>query len=105
MKRRLSAILALVLVFTLCCNTASAMDTRASLTLGGYFIKMITGDTRGKVGVSYDILAAGKIADEIGIETIRIYSEDGELMVTIHGRVSNGLIWRYNQTTTPKSSM
>ena len=94
MKRRLSAILALVLVFTLCCNTASAMDTRASLTLGGYFIKMITGDTRGKVGVSYDILAAGKIADEIGIETIRIYSEDGELMVTIHGRVSNGLICR-----------
>lgn len=94
MKRILSTILMLSLMVSICCGTASATEDRASLTLGGYFVKMITGDTRGKVGIDFDIISSGPRADEIGIEKIVIYNEDDEPMVTIHGRVSNGLICR-----------
>ena len=93
MKRILSSIL-LIVVMLSCCINASATDYqpfRASPTLSSYNAGLYTGSGKGEVIVSYDV-AASRWADSIGVERIRFYTEDGDLVDTVYGSTSNGLV-------------
>jgi len=74
--------------------TASAVDVqpfRESPTLASYAVKLYAGNEKGEIIVSYDI-AASIWADSLGVECIRFYTEDGDLVDTVYGSTSNGLV-------------
>ena len=77
-----------------CCISASALSSqpfRASPTLSSYNAGLYTGSGKGKVIVSYDV-AASRGGDSIGVERIRFYTEDGDLVAYVTGTTSNGLV-------------
>lgn len=94
MKRVLTSILALAMVLSCYSGVAfaaSAGDVRASLTLRGYSAGLSAGGSRGAVSISYDVKAS-KLADTVGVTTVKIYKTDGSCVATINGSTSNGLI-------------
>ena len=94
MKRILTSVL-LIGVMLSSSTIASAVDIqpfRESPTLASYAVKLYSGSKKGEITVSYDITAS-IWADSIGVERIRFYTEDGELVSTVYGTISNGLVY------------
>lgn len=94
MKRIFSVILAVMIFVTCCGGTALAandIEPYASLTLSYYDVGLTPGDSKGVLWVDFDV-RSGKLADEIGVEEIKIYKSNGTLVTTIKGSTSNGLI-------------
>lgn len=87
-KKLISVLLALTLLVSVCCVTASA---RASLTLAAYGARLTQGNAPGQIVVTYDV-SSSKRADEVGVSAIKVYEADGTYVTTIKGMVSNGLI-------------
>ena len=95
MKRVFSIILAAVLFITCVGGTAMAaheVEPYASLTLSYYDVDLVAGDSKGVLSVGFTV-RSGKLADEIGVEKIKIYKSDGSFVTTITGTTSNGLVW------------
>ena len=93
MRRALSIIFAAAL---LCANfNVSAIATNdivpyASLTLSYHDAGAVPG-SRGKICIEYDV-RSNKLADSIGVASIRFYKSDGTYVTTIMGTQSNGLV-------------
>lgn len=90
MKRVLSSALALIMAIACCCGVASA-STHASLTLSAYSVMLYSGDSRGVISVDYEV-RANMFVDSLGVESIRIFEEDGTYVTTINGTIRSGLI-------------
>lgn len=90
-KRILSLGFVTAFVLSLCCVGASAAEVRASTTLFLYSASASSGDSTGEVKINYDVQAS-KIADQVGISTIKIYRSNGTYVTTITGTTQNGLI-------------
>lgn len=108
MKRRILSIgIVLSVMFSICCNFASAAEARASTTLFSYPISVEKGNSKGEIKITYDIKAVGR-ADEIRISSIKIYKAGGTYVTTITGSIENGLIRtstnRHNSTYTYKGT-
>ena len=88
MKRVLSSALVMIMAAACCCGIASA---RASLTLSAYSVMLYSGDSRGVISVDYEVRAS-LLADSLGVESIRIFEEDGTYVTTINGTIRSGLI-------------
>lgn len=88
MRRFSALVLSLVLAATLCCGFASA---RASAYLTSYNAKLYTGDSSGQLRLDFDVTASRAVTS-YGISKVWIYSEDGDLVKTITGSKSNGLL-------------
>ena len=83
-----------------CSVSAYAVDTepfRASPTLASYVVWLFSGSGEGEVTVSFDVTAS-LWGDSIGVERIRFYTENGDLVATVTGTTSNGLV-RNNGST------
>lgn len=93
MKRGFFTFLITVLFLTSLSTEAIATSNEifASFTLTGYSAGLSSGETDGTVNVSYDIRAS-KLADSIGVSSIKIYKSDGSYVTTILGTTDNGLI-------------
>ena len=94
MKRMLTTILLIGKIFS-CSGTVSAIEIqpyRESPTLASYAAKLYTGSGKSEIIVSYEVNAS-RWADSIGVERIRFYTEDGELVSTVYGTISNGLVY------------
>lgn len=93
MKRILTSILLVGMIFS-CSATVSAIEVqpfRASPTLSAYNAWLFAGSGKGEVIVSYDVRAS-RWGDSIGVECIQFYTEDGDLVDTVYGTTSNGLV-------------
>jgi len=93
LKRILTSVL-LIGVMLSSSTIASAVDIqpfRESPTLASYAVKLYSGSKKGEITVSYDITAS-IWADSIGVECIQFFTEDGELVDTVYGSTSNGLV-------------
>ena len=93
MKRILaSAILMGIMLSSFVVVSAAEIQTfRESPTLSSYNVWLFSGSGKGEIIVSYDV-AASRWADYIGVECIRFYTEDGDLVDTVEGTTSNGLV-------------
>ena len=91
MKRLLTTSLALLLVFTLCNETAAALETYASFTLMGYSARLSAGNSSGSLIISYDVRAS-KQADSVGVSKITLYDSNNNFITTISDSTDNGLI-------------
>lgn len=94
MKRMLSSTLLVGIIISSFIITASAMEVqplRESPTLSSYIARLYTGSGKGKIIVSYSV-SASIWADSLGVERIQFYTEDGDLVDTVYGSTSNGLI-------------
>ena len=83
-----------MLFITCCCGTALAaneIEPYASPTLSYYDVELLAGDSRGMLWVDFDV-RSGRLADEVGIEEIKIYRSNGTYVTTITGTTSNGLV-------------
>ena len=93
MKRMISVCLATALLLTCCMGSALASSEIvpfASLTLSYYDVDMVSG---GKETAYIDFsVGASKFADEVGIDSIRVYESNGDYVKTVFGSASNGLI-------------
>lgn len=90
-KRILSLGFAVVFALSLCCGVASAAGTRASITLWLYSASSAKGSSAGEIDIKYDVQAS-KMADKVGISSIKIYTSDDTYVTTITGSTGNGLI-------------
>lgn len=90
-KRFLPLFLVVMLALSLCCVTALAVESYASITLGGMTVTAASGSKQGEIKISYDVKASG-IADKVGISSIKIYKSNGAYVTTISGSTENGLI-------------
>lgn len=93
MKRILTSILLIGIIFSNAI-TAAATDAqlyRESPTLSSYVARLYAGSGKGEVIVGYDVRAS-RWGDSIGIECIHFYTDDGDLVDTVYGSTSNGLI-------------
>lgn len=93
MKRVISTSLIAVLFLTSLSTEAVATSNEifASFTLTSYSAGLSSGETDGTVDVSYDIRSS-KLADSIGVSSIKIYKSDGSYVTTVLGTTDNGLI-------------
>lgn len=93
MKRIMASVLLMGMILS-CSAVASAAEIqpfRESPTLSSYNVWLFSGSEKGEIIVSFDV-SASRWADSIGVELIRFYTEDGELVDTVYGSTSNGLI-------------
>lgn len=91
-QRFISAIITLVLVFTICSGVAwaDAPDMlRSSPTLTRYGAVITEGDRAGRIVITYDVLAS-HIADSVGVSSIEIYKSGGSYITTIYATSLNG---------------
>lgn len=94
MKRIISSILALIMMFALSCGATAVSDRptpMASPTLAEYNVALKAGTSSGELKVVYDVTAS-KLADLVGVSSIVIYKSDGSYVTTITGTTGNGLI-------------
>lgn len=94
MKRIFSVILMLCMLATFC-GSALAADTGvfASPTLSRYTAQLSKGTSKGKITVSYRVVASAPSSiTSIGVSSIKIYKADGTYVTTISGTTSNGLV-------------
>ena len=84
-------LLGVLLSSTFTASAAEAQSLRASPTLSSYLVWLFAGSEKGEVIVSFDIKAS-IWADSMGVECIQFYTEDGELVDTVYGSTSNGLV-------------
>lgn len=79
------------ILITLCSGVAFASEARASKTLTRYNAIALSGDNKGEIKISYDVMASGE-ADRVGVSSIEIYEEDDTYVTTITGTLANGLL-------------
>lgn len=92
MKTRFWALsLALLLILSLCAETASATSARASLTLSIHSAQASTGNKEGEVKFTYDVQTS-QAADQVGVSSIKVYKSNGDYVTTVYGTTGNGLI-------------
>lgn len=102
MKRIFSVILMLCMLSTFC-GSALATDAGffASPTLSRYTAQLSKGTSKGKITVSYRVVAsAPSRVTSIGVSSIKIYKSDGTYVTTISGTTSNGLVLKNTSTHT-----
>lgn len=99
MKKVISAILTLTVLFSLCAVGAYAVEARASLTITYATASAKAGSRSGEINITYNVRSS-KTADSIGVESIAIYKSGGGYVTTIDGTTSSG--GRHNGTTTYK---
>ena len=93
MKRTLVSVL-LIGIMISCSINASATNFetfRASPTLSSYNAGLYSGAGKGEAIVGFDV-AASRWGDSIGVERIRFYTEDGDLVASVTGTTANGLV-------------
>lgn len=92
MRRFLSCILAVSLLFA-CCGSALAADVEplASTTISKYSAALSPGSSSGQITISYSVSALSS-ASSIGVSSIKIYKSNGTQVTTITGTKSNGLM-------------
>lgn len=91
-QRFISAVIALVLVFTTCSGVAwaDASDMlRSSPTLTRYGAVITEGDRAGRIVITYDVLAS-HIAESVGVSSIKIYKSGGSYVTTIYATERDG---------------
>ena len=93
MKRILASILLVTMVFScsIVATTSEIQPLRESPTLSSYAVWLFSGSGKGEVTVSYDVRAS-RWGDSMGVERIRFYTEDGDLVATVTGTTANGLV-------------
>lgn len=94
MKRLISSLLAVLIVWNCCTVTASASHEimpMASTTIVLYAASMTAGAKSGQLYINYNITAK-RSASAVGASSIEIYKSDGTLLKTISGSTSNGLV-------------
>lgn len=93
MKRILASILliTMVLSYPIVATATEIQPLRESPTLSSYAVWLFSGNGKGEVTVSYDVRAS-RWGDSIGVECIRFYTEDGDLVAYVTGTTSNGLV-------------
>lgn len=112
MKRFFSAFICTLFLLTCCIGSVTAATPievmpYASETLSYYYVNLkSSGDNDAQVRFS---VGSGKMADEIGIESIQIYKSNGSYVRTIYGSTANGLIltdsdWHSDSYEIPLSS-
>lgn len=84
----------------------SEIEPHASLTLSYYAVDMVGGNGAAYIDFS---VGASKFADEIGVDSIRLYKSNGSYVRTVRGSASNGLIlvdsdWHSDRYGVPLSS-
>lgn len=91
MKRMVALTLAIFVVLSCgLCIPASA-QTDASYTICGSSATLNKGDKPGELFISYAVTANMKAAS-LGVKTIKIYTDTGDLVKTISGTTANGLV-------------
>ena len=93
MKRVVSVFISMAFLVTCCMGTAlaySEIEPYASLTLSYYAVDMVGGNGTAYIDFS---VGASKFADEVGVDSIRIYKSNGAYVRTVRGSASNGLIF------------
>lgn len=93
MKRIFASVLlmGMILSSSVVVSATEIQPFRESPTLSSYNVWLFSGSGKGEIIVSFDI-AANRWADSIGVERIRFYTEDGDLVDTVDGTTSNGLV-------------
>ena len=94
MKRVFSFVIVTALLLTCCMGTvlaASPIEPYASLTISYYDADMVSGG-KGTAYIDFSI-GSSKLADELGVDVIRIYRSNGDCVKTVYRSVSNGLIY------------
>ena len=93
LKRIFASVLFLGMIFSssVMASATEIQPFRASPTLGGYNVWLFSGSGKGEIIVSYEV-SASIWADSLGVERIRFYTEDGDLVDTVYGSTSNGLV-------------
>ena len=93
MKRIFASVLlmGMILSSSVVVSATEIQPFRESPTLSSYNVWLFSGSGKGEIIVSFDI-AANRWADYIGVERIRFYTEDGDLVDTVDGTTSNGLV-------------
>ncbi len=94
MKRIISSILALTMMFALSCGATAVSggaSPMASPTLAEYIAIMTAGTSSRELKIAYDVTAS-RLADLVGVSSIVIYKSDGSYVTTITGTTGNGLI-------------
>ncbi len=99
MKKLISAILVLTVMFSLCTIGAHAVEARASLTITTATASAKAGSRTGEINITYNVRSS-KSADSIGVESIAIYKSGGGYVTTIDGTTANGR--QHTNTTTYK---
>lgn len=98
MKRTIALTLTMVMALIFCLGaftTASAADSRASVTISSYSASMKAGASKGELRISYNI-TANAFASELGVSSIDIYKSNGTYVTTITGTTRNGLVTSSN---------
>ena len=91
MKRFLTCFFSFLLTAALFCGFANAADTRASYYLSSYDAFLYTGDSSGELILDFSV-AVTRACTSYGISKVRLYTEDGDLVKTITGTKTNGLL-------------
>ena len=94
MKKVLSGLLISLILTMFYCGVVLAADTcsvQSSLTLTDYISELTSGNDTNKIRINYEVYSNG-IASSIGVESIKIYKDNGSYVTTIWGNTSNGLI-------------
>lgn len=100
MKKLISAILVLTVMFSLCTIGAHAAEARASLTITTATASAKAGSRTGEINITYNVRSS-KSADSIGVESIAIYKSGGGYVTTIDGTTA-GDTTQHRSTTTYK---
>ena len=91
MKRMVALTLAIFMVLSCgLCIPASA-QTDASYTICSSSATLNKGDKPGELFISYTVTANMR-ASSLGVKTIKIYKMNGDLVKTISGTTTNGLV-------------
>ncbi len=88
----ISGFFAFVFVCLICsgATVAEASDVlRSSPTLTRYGAVATSGNSAGKIVITYDVLA-NSIADSVGVSSMKIYKSDGSYVTTITATSLNG---------------
>lgn len=95
MKRILSAVLVLCILFSALSVPAKAADdppiTRASEYLSSYWGYLTPGDGAGEIILSFDVFSARTGITKIGVSQLRVYIGSTRVL-TIEGTTANGLM-------------
>lgn len=93
MKRCLSTLCTIIVLFTFCTQFANAasIQPRASEYLSHYTVALAPGDKSGEVKLGFSVTATGSMT-QVGISKVEIYKSSGSHVTTIYGNTVNRLL-------------
>ncbi len=91
MKRIATFTLALLVALSCGLCVPASAQTDASYTICGSSATLNKGDKPGELFISYAVTANMR-ASSLGVKTIRIYKMNGDLVMSLSGATSNGLV-------------